>query len=280
MTNEIVSTKQISEYALSQIDSQKTGLPTGLYELDNKIMGLKNGEYIIVAARPSMGKTSLATDIALSVSDKHKVLFFSIEMNPVTLVQKMLGNLAEISLYTYRSGKMLPSAWDKLKKARYQLEKKLIWFDGSSCLSAMQITNKVAQVNNCELIIIDYIQLMIEAGSGYTSREEEMSSISRQLNAISKDMNVPVIVLSQLNRACLLRPNHKPLLGDLRDSGSLEQDADIVLFIHRPGYYKPDKDDGSTEIIVAKNRTGPTGSINCHFNKELSRFENYKMKDW
>ena len=281
MNNEIVSIKNISNKALLQIGEQHMGLPTGLYELDNKIRGLKNSEYIIIAARPSMGKTALATNIALAAGDEHKVIFFSIEMNPVTLVQRMLANMSDINLYNFHQGKMLSSAWDRLKEAKLEIEKKNIWFDGSSVISPYQIANRLSQIDDYDLVIIDYIQLAIDNKQSFGKREEEMSSISRQLNALSKDINKPVVVLSQLNRSCLLRTSHKPLLGDLRDSGSLEQDADIVIFVHRAGYYNPSKDDGSAELIIAKNRNGPTGSINCYFNKELARFEDYKQKeDW
>jgi len=279
--NELISIKNISDFALSQIDSQHIGLPTGLYELDNKIRGLKPSEYIIIAARPSMGKTSLATSIALASGQEHKVIYFSMEDTPLMLAERMLSNLAEVNLHKFHQGKMLSSAWDKLKKTKVRLEEKNIWFDGSSFITPYEIANKLSQIDNFDLVIIDYIQCMGTHGGSDMARFEEMSKISRELKALARDMNKPIIVLSQLNRAPDMRPNHRPFLSDLRDSGSLEQDANIVLFIYRAGYYNPSKDDGSAEIIVAKNKIGPQGTINCYFNKELARFENYKLKeDW
>jgi len=281
MNNEIISIKDISNKALSQINNQHIGLPTGLFELDEKIRGLKPSEYVIIAARPAMGKTSLATNIALASGENYKVIFFSIEMNPTILTQRMLASLADINLYDFHQGRMLDSAWGKLKKAKTELNKKNIWFDASSYITPYEIANKLSQIDTFDIIIIDYIQLMSGDLGKVNSRVEEMSQISRQLKALARDIDKPVVVLSQLNRSPDLRPNHTPFLSDLRDSGSLEQDADIVLFIYRKGYYVPSKDDGSAEIIIAKNRNGPTGSINCYFNKELARFENYKMKnDW
>ena len=276
--NEFLSIKDISNVAISQIDNQHTGLPTGLYELDNKLRGLKPSEYIIIAGRPSMGKTSLATSIALAAGGESKVIYFSIEMNPIMLTQRMLGSLANINLHSFHQGKMLSSAWDSLKKAKLILDEKNIWLDGSSYITPIEIANKLSQIDSYDIIIIDYIQLMGVGGSSL-GRVEEMSTISRQLKALAKDTNKPIVVLSQLNRASDLRPNHRPFLSDLSDSGSLEQDADVVLFIYRDGYYKPPEDDGSAEIIIAKNRNGPTGSIHCYFNKELARFENYKLRD-
>jgi len=279
LNNEFISIENISEHALNQINEQHIGLSTGLYELDNKIRGLKPSEYVIIAARPAMGKTSLATNIALAAGQDYKVIFFSIEMNPVMLAQRMLANIAEVNLYDFHQGKMLPSAWGKLKEAKLKLVKRNIWFDGSSYITPCEIANKLSQIDDYDIIIIDYIQLMGNSAGTKTSRVEEMSGISRQLKALAKDIDKPMVVLSQLNRSPDMRENHRPFLSDLRDSGSLEQDADIVLFIYRGGYYYPSKDDGSTEVIIAKNRNGPTGKVNCYFNKELARFEEYKMKE-
>lgn len=277
--SEFINIKNISETALLQIDSNKIGLPTGLYELDNKLRGLKPAEYIIIAGRPSMGKTSLATNIALASGDEYKVIFFSIEMNPIRLTQRLLASLADVNLHKFQQGQMLPSAWEKLKEAKTRLENKNIWFDGASYITPYEIANKLSRIDNYDMIIIDYIQLMGESGSAKLGRVEEVSNISRQLKALAKDSDKPIVVLSQLNRGPDIRPNHRPFLSDLRDSGSLEQDADIVLFIYRDGYYKPSKDDGSAEVIIAKNRNGPTGIIHCYFNKDLARFEDYKMKE-
>jgi len=281
MNNEIISIKDISNKALSQINNQHIGLPTGLYELNNKLRGLKPSEYVIIAARPSMGKTSLATNIALAAGENHKIIFFSLEMNPLMVVQRMLANLADVNLNNFHQGKMLGSAWDKLKDAKTELSKRDIWFDGSSYTTPIDIASKLAQIDNFDMVIIDYIQLMggVGGNNARVGRVEEMSQISRQLKALARDTEKPVVVLSQLNRAPDLRPNHIPFLSDLRDSGSLEQDADIVLFIYRKGYYIPSKDNGSAEIIIAKNRNGPTGNDSCFFNKELARFEDYGMKE-
>jgi len=271
--NKIISIKNITNEALSEIKNTHIGLPTGLFELDNKIRGIKRSEYVIIAARPSMGKTSLATNIALAAGKNHRVIFFSLEMNPLMVIQRMLANLANVNLNDFHQGKMLDSAWERLEKAKAELNKRDIWFDGSSYITPVGITNKLAKIDSFDIIIIDYIQLM--GGVGGVGRVEEMSQISRQLKALARDTEKPVVVLSQLNRAPDLRPNHVPFLSDLRDSGSLEQDADIVLFIFRKGYYISREDNGSAEVIIAKNRNGPTGNISCFFNKELARFEDF-----
>lgn len=279
MNNEIVSIKDLSKPALISINKKEKGLSSGLYELDNLTRGFKPSEYILIAARPSMGKTCLATDIALQASEKHNVLFFSLEMSPVTIVQRMLSNISEIDLQKMFEGKILNDGWKELEKARKRLNDLNLWFDGSSFSTTYDIANKISMVDNVDLVIIDYIQLMSGSGGNSVGRVEEMSEISRQLKGLAKNINKPVIVLSQLSRKPDVRPDHRPLLSDLRESGSLEQDADMVLFIYREGYYKQQKADGSAEIILSKNRNGPTGKVDCYFNKSLVRFENYKLNE-
>jgi len=278
MSDEIISVRDISGKALSDINDRKDGLPTGLYQLDDKIRGLKPAEYVIIAARPSMGKTSLAVDIALESGKENRVVFFSIEMSPTMVVQRMLANLAEVNLYKFYHGQLLDSAFGKLEMAKKELERRDIWFDNSSYITPNSIANKISRVDDIDMVIIDYIQLMGGTGGNNVGRVEEMSDISRRLKALALNLNKPVVVLSQLNRSPDIRDNHRPFLSDLRDSGSLEQDADIILFLYREDYYKPNLDDGNAEIIVAKNRNGPTGKVNCFFNKGLARFEDYKKE--
>ena len=276
--NDLIKIDNLSSFALSQLNENPMGLRTGLAELDNKIRGLKGSEFIVIAGRPSMGKTSLAVDIALNIGMTHKVIFFSVEMNPTMIAQRMLGNLANVNIHKLQLNQMLPDAWDKLKTATKKLEVRNIWFDGSAMLSPYEIANKLAQVDDFDCVIIDYIQLM---GIGYTqgNRTEEVSAISRHLKALARDTNKPFVVLSQLNRQAEYRANKRPMLSDLRESGSLEQDADIVLLLFREGYYSKGPEDGSAEIIIAKNRNGPTGIVNCFFNLELTRFENFNVRD-
>lgn len=277
-----LSVQELTDLALQDIQKKPMGLPTGLYELDNKIKGFSESEYIIIAGRPSMGKTALAVDIALNIADKSKVVFFSLEMSPIKLVQRMLANLSNVDLYAFSQGQMLDAAYDELVKAKKKLMKKHILFDNSSYITPYEISNRLAQLDSFDIVFIDYIQLMGIGGREDKQRFEEVAKISRQLKSLSIETTAPIVTLSQLNRSPDLREkNHRPFLSDLRESGSIEQDADIVLFVYRDGYYYPQKDNGSAEIIVAKNRNGPTGTIHCYFNKPVGRFENYKEKsDW
>ena len=256
------------------------GIPTGIGALDNTITGLNRSDLILLAARPGMGKTSFALNIArhVSVTCKRRVAFFSLEMTKEQLASRLLSTEGLIEGTKLRTGKLSEEEWIRLIEAGDVLGKADIYMDDTPGITVPEIKAKLRRLKHVDLVIIDYLQLMA-ASRRIDNRVQEISEITRNLKILAKEFNVPVITLSQLSRASEQRAEHKPQLSDLRDSGSIEQDADIVLFLYREFYYNnadgkgaEDSDKNSGECIVAKNRHGETRSVPLHWQGEFMRF--------
>ncbi len=257
------------------------GIPTGIVELDNTITGLNRSDLIILAARPGMGKTSLGLNIARHVSlrAKRRVAFFSLEMANEQLASRLLSGEAVVEGTKLRSGDLSENEWAKLVEAGDVLSKGELYFDDSAEITVPQIKAKVRRLGGVDLIIVDYLQLM-SSGRHIENRVQEVTEITRSLKVMAKELDVPVVVMSQLRRATERTRDHVPGLSELRDSGSIEQDADIVIFLHREGYnaaseggeITEDMDPTAAQLIVAKNRHGETVRIDVHWQGEYMRF--------
>jgi len=256
-----------------------TGIPTGYYDLDNLLSGMQKSDLIICAGRPSMGKTALALCMArnAAVDYGHTVGLFSLEMSNSQLVERLITAEAKVDSHLVRTGRLPKNEWKKLSKAAGPLSDAKIFIDDSAGLNIMDLRAKARQLKaekDIELLIVDYIQLL-HSGVKIESRQQEISYISRSLKALAKDLNIPVLALSQLSRAVENRTDHRPIMSDLRESGAIEQDADVVLFIYRKYMYsKNEEDKGLGEIIVSKHRNGPTGSMDISFIDRYAKFEN------
>ena len=260
-----------------------TGVPTGFKDLDRMTTGLQKGDLIIVAARPSMGKTSWVLNVAQTAAIEHNttVAMFSLEMSKEQLVQRFLCAEGRVDAQRLRQGKMSPDEYQRLAAAAGHLNTAPLWIDdspGSTVLEMRAKARRLKSETDLGLLVIDYMQLM-SGGKRSESRVQEVSEISRGLKALARELDVPVIALSQLSRAPEQRTDRRPQLSDLRDSGSIEQDADLVMFLYRPEYYfgPVDNDgnsvEGKSELIVAKQRNGPTGVVNLYFHKAYTRFD-------
>ena len=252
------------------------GLETGLQDLDSFLQGLKNSDFMILAARPSMGKTAFALNIAsyLSIKKDTPVAFFSLEMSSNQLIHRIFSSYGLIPLFNLKSGNLDDAHTQKLIKVSNKLsQSKLIINDEiSNLMSLRSIARKLKRENDIKLIIIDYLQLL--EGTRRENRNLEISEISRSLKILAKELDIPIIALSQLSRSVESRQVKKPMLSDLRESGSLEQDADIVMFLYREDYYNPETENKNiTDVIIAKNRNGPTGTIPVYFHKEYVKFQ-------
>ena len=257
-----------------------TGLATGFRELDEMTSGLQPSDLIIVAARPSMGKTALCLTIAqnAAIDEKAVVGFFSLEMSKEQLVMRMMASEAKVDASRFRRGILSRDEWERLARAIGTLAEARLFIDDTPGISVLEMRAKARRLaveqKRLDLIVVDYLQLM--SGGRSESRQQEVSQISRELKGLAKEMDVPVIALSQLSRAPEARNPPKPMMSDLRESGSIEQDADVVAFIYREDYYKPsDENAGMAELILSKQRNGPTGTVKLAFLKEFTRFENY-----
>jgi replicative DNA helicase len=257
-----------------------TGVPTGFTELDEITTGLQPGDLVIVAARPSMGKTSLALNIAQHVGTRTENFtagIFSLEMSKEQLFLRMLTAEARIDAHKLRSGYLGEHDWDELSRALATLAEARIYIDDSPSIGVLEMRAKCRRLKadkGLDLVIIDYIQLMQGRGR-FENRTLELASISRSMKGLAKELRVPIIMLSQLSRAPEARADHRPLLSDLRESGALEQDADVVMFIFRQDQYEEKEEDkGIAEIIIGKQRNGPTGTVRLAFIREFTRFEN------
>jgi replicative DNA helicase len=260
-----------------------TGLPTGFYELDDLTCGLQNGEMIVVAGRPSMGKTSLALNIAEHVSlvEKLPVAVFSLEMGRQQLAERFLCSISEIDSQKVRKGLLSDEDFRKLADACDELAKAPIYIDDTSTLTPLEVRAKARRLKSMydvQCVLIDYLQLMHLGSGRIESRQQEITTISRYIKALARELNIPVIVLSQLNRSPEGREGHRPRMSDLRESGSIEQDADVVMLLHREDYYRRNDDDyqqdNTAELIIAKQRNGPTGTVKLTFREKITRFEN------
>ena len=264
---------------LYQKKEHVTGVPTGFIDFDMKTSGLQPSDLIIIAGRPSMGKSAFALGIAeyAGVIEKVPTAIFSLEMSKEQLVQRMLCSHAKVDAHKVRTGYLSPSDWPRLTAAAGKLSEAPIFIDDSPAISVMELRAKARRLkahHDIKLIILDYLQLM-RGSSGIENRQQEISEISRCLKALARELSVPIVAISQLSRAVESRTDHRPQLSDLRESGAIEQDADVVVLILREEYYNSAPDNqGVAEVIIAKQRNGPVGSMKLAFIKEYPRFEN------
>ena len=270
---------------MQQNRGKLTGISTGFIDLDNITCGLQNGDLIVLAARPSMGKTTLGLMIALNAAVRLNVptAIFSLEMSKTQLVQRMLCAEAMVDQQKLRAGFLKDEDWLRLTQAGENLSHAHLYIDDTAILSPREILAKARNLKkdkNLGLIVIDYMQLM-QGNRRAENRQQEISDISRSLKGIAKELNVPVLALSQLSRAVEQRQNKRPIMPDLRESGSIEQDADVVMFIYRDEYYNPESEKaGIAEIIIAKQRNGPVGKVELGFIKQCTKFVNLAKEEF
>ena len=256
-----------------------TGLTTGFIDLDRKTSGMQKADLVLLAARPSMGKTALMVNIATNSALKAgaTVAMFSLEMSRNQLSQRILSSLSHVDLMKIISGDLTTEEWSKVIETMTYMNEMGIYIDDTAGITPLEVKAKCRRLKaekGLDLVVIDYLQLM-EVGGRAESRQQEISAISRQLKGIAKELDVPVIALSQLSRAPEMRADHRPILSDLRESGAIEQDADIVMFLYRDEYYNPDTEkQGLGELILAKHRNGPTGTVELLFKGEYTKFVN------
>jgi len=280
-----IQLKEIIKDSIETIDRlyQKkehvTGIPTGFVDFDIRTAGLQASDLIVVAGRPSMGKSAFAVGIAehAGVLGKIPLVFFSLEMSKEQLVQRMLCAHAKVDAHKVRTGYLSPSDWPRLTAAAGKLSEAPIFIDDSPAISVMELRAKARRLKahqDIKMIILDYLQLM-RGSAGAESRQQEISEISRSLKALARELNIPIVAISQLSRAVESSTDHRPQLSDLRESGAIEQDADVVVLILREEYYNPTPDNqGIANIIIAKQRNGPVGTMKLSFIQEYTRFEN------
>lgn len=268
--------------------SGMTGIPSGFTKLDEMTAGWQKSDLVIIAGRPAMGKTSFALSIAknIAVDYKRPIAFFSLEMNNVQLANRLISNTCEIDGTKILNGQLSPDEWERLDRNLTKLQGVPLYIDDTPGLSIFELRTKARRLvreQHVELIMIDYLQLMNASGARFGNRQEEVSTISRSLKGLAKELDVPILALSQLNRAVDNRETStgkRPQLSDLRESGAIEQDADIVLFVHRPEYYKIFEDEqgndlhGMAQIIIAKHRKGAVGDVLLRFQGQYTRFDN------
>ena len=273
--------ERIDELYHRDSTSDITGISTGFVDLDSKTSGLQPGDLIIVAGRPSMGKTAFSLNIGehVAVEEGHAVAVFSMEMGATQLAMRLLGSVGRLDQHRLRTGRLTDEDWPRLTYAVEKMQNAQLFIDETPALSSMEVRARcrrlARQCGQLGLVIIDYLQLMGSSSPG-ENRATEISEISRSLKGLAKELNCPVIALSQLNRSLEQRPNKRPVMSDLRESGAIEQDADVILFIYRDEVYNPDSpDNGTAEIIIGKQRNGPIGAIRVTFLGMYTKFENY-----
>lgn len=270
---------------LFQSDNPITGLGTGLIDFDEKTAGLQPGDLVVIAGRPSMGKTSFAMNLAehAAIRDKVPTAIFSMEMPGQQLAMRMISSLGRIDQSKVRTGRLSDTDWPRITSAATLIAEAPMFIDDSPALSPTEIrarARRLKREHGLGLIVVDYLQLMQVPGNK-ENRTTEISEISRSLKALAKELSVPVIALSQLNRNLEQRPNKRPVMSDLRESGGIEQDADLIVFIYRDEVYNPESPDkGTAEIIIAKQRNGPTGTVRLTFLGQYTRFENFASEDY
>ena len=281
-----VPIKQVVINALDKIEKaskQKgsvTGIATGFVDLDYQMAGLQPSDLILIAARPSMGKTAFVLNIAqyVAIHSQQTTAIFSLEMSKEQLVNRMFSLESRVDAQKLRSGNLTDADWEMLIEGAGNVGRSKLIIDDTPGISISELRSKCRKYKleyDLKLIIIDYLQLMSGSGRHSESRQQEISDISRSLKALARELNVPVVALSQLSRAVEQRPDHRPMLSDLRESGAIEQDADVVMFIYRDDYYNKDSEmKGISEIIVAKQRNGPIGTVNLVWLPQYTRFAN------
>ena len=269
---------------LSKNKERITGVPTGYHLIDHMTAGLQQSDLIIIAGRPSMGKTSLALGMAeyAAIRANRTVGIFSLEMSQAQLVLRMLSSQASLDSHALRTGQLTPENWHALCAAADRLERAKVFIDDSGGLTVQQMRSKARRLkaeHGLDLLIIDYLQLM-QGRSDSESRQQEISDISRSLKALAKELEIPVVALSQLSRAVENRTDKRPVLSDLRESGAIEQDADVVMFIYREEVYNPDTEDkqGTADILIRKHRNGPTGDCRLKFLEQYAKFANLETQ--
>ncbi len=268
---------------LMQSEGGITGKPTSYKDLDKMTSGLQNADLIIVAGRPSMGKTTFAMNMAENVAmdAKKPVLLFSMEMPKESLMMRMLSSFSRVDQSTLRSGQLNDHDWSKVFSSMSVVSERMnLYIDDTPALSPSEMRSRARRLarehDGLSLIVVDYLQLMQVPGSSSDNRVNEVSEISRNLKALAKELNVPLIALSQLSRKCEDRTDKRPMMADLRDSGAIEQDADIIMFVYRDEVYHPESaEKGSAEIIIGKQRNGPIGSVRLTFQGQYCRFDDY-----
>lgn len=261
-----------------------TGIATGFSDFDKMTSGLQPSDFIVFAGRPSMGKTSLALNIAeyVAIQENLPLAIFSLEMSKPQLVLRMLCSYSRVNIHRVRTGFLGESDFPRLVGAAGELSTAPIFIDDTPGISVMELRAKARRLkakHDIKLVIVDYLQLMQSVSRRAENRQQEIAEISRAFKGLARELNIPVIVLSQLNRAVEGRESHRPQLSDLRESGAIEQDADVVVLLLRKEYYDPGDSPGVTDVIVAKQRNGPTGDIKLRFFSEFTRFENYTEQE-
>ncbi|WMJ09445.1 replicative DNA helicase [Nitrosomonas sp. sh817] len=266
--------------------SNVTGVASGFHDLDQKTSGFQPGDLVIVAGRPSMGKTAFSLNIAehVALELNKPVAVFSMEMGGTQLAMRLLGSVGKLDQHKVRTGRLADEDWPKLTHALGKLNEAPLYIDETAALNALELRARARrlyrQYGELGLIVVDYLQLMSSTSQG-ENRATEISEISRALKGLAKELKVPVIALSQLNRSLEQRPNKRPVMSDLRESGAIEQDADVILFIYRDEVYNPDSPDkGIAEIIIGKQRNGPIGTVDLTFLGEYTRFENHARPEY
>ena len=255
------------------------GVPTGYADLDRLLTGLHPGEFVLIAARPSMGKTSIGMNIVANAAVRNgkKCAVFSLEMPAEQLVMRMLCSEANVDMQSARRGTLNQEDWERLTDAMVPLARSQIYIDATSGITVPEVRSKARRLqmeHGLDLILIDYLSLMTATGRN-NSRQEEVSSISRALKGLAQELKVPVLVLQQLSRANASRSDHRPILSDIRESGAIEQDADVVMFLHREAYYNPETEKKNiAELIIAKQRNGPLGTVELGWQAEYTKFVN------
>ena len=283
---DFVPIRQVVMNALEKIEKASkmsgtvTGIPTGFIDLDYRTAGLQPSDLILVAARPSMGKTAFVLNIAQYVAfhEAKSVAIFSLEMSKEQLVNRLFSLESRVDAQALRTGNLSDADWEKLVEGAGIIGDSKLIIDDTPGISISELRSKCRKYKleqGLDIIIIDYLQLMTGSGRGSESRQQEISDISRSLKALARELNVPVVALSQLSRAVEQRPDHRPMMSDLRESGAIEQDADVVMFIYRDDYYNKDTElKGISEIIIAKQRNGPIGTVNLAWLPEYTKFAN------
>ncbi|SOY44912.1 replicative DNA helicase [Cupriavidus taiwanensis] len=274
--------ERIDELYHRDTTTDVTGVPTGFIDLDKMTSGMQPGDLIIVAGRPSMGKTAFSLNIGehVAVEQGLPVAVFSMEMAGTQLAMRMLGSVGRLDQHRLRTGRLLDEDWPRLTHAIQRMNDTQLYIDETPALNPMELRARsrrlARQCGQLGLIIIDYLQLMSGSGGGGENRATEISEISRSLKGLAKELNCPVIALSQLNRSLEQRPNKRPVMSDLRESGAIEQDADVILFIYRDEVYNADSQDkGTAEIIIGKQRNGPIGTVRLTFLGQFTKFDNF-----
>jgi replicative DNA helicase len=284
--SEFVPMKQVAINVLEKIEaasrssSPVTGIPTGFIDLDYKTSGLQPSDFILIAARPSMGKTAFVLNLVDNVAVRKQLpcMIFSLEMSKEQLANRLLSMETNVDSQKLRTGNLADSDWDTIVEGINTLGNANLIIDDTPGISITELRSKCRKMkleHGLSMVIIDYLQLMSGSGRNRDNRQQEISDISRSLKALAREMNVPVVALSQLSRACESRPDHRPMMSDLRESGAIEQDADVVMFLYRDDYYNKDTETPNiAEVIIAKQRNGPIGTVNLLWQPEYTKFVN------